>query len=233
MRAIVDERWDRTEAVPLIKLRASFIQINPSSQQHQVDWNTIDQSNMETQKQIPVMSSVKVMEQIITGGVDVLRQKVNEGTDLKTLRKKNGMSVLHVAASTASEGALEIVKEIIQNRYIDVNDVNGVRSERLPSGVGLYLGASLRGLQQQRSSRFVFAGARSGYHDYGFGRHDAVSARRESWISAAVRRIDGPHDHGANPSGRQAWSQRSGAGHQQHARPCRRLSNHERVLQPV
>lgn len=102
---------------------------------------------METQKQIPVMSSVKVIEQIITGGVDVLRQKVNEGTDLKTLRKKNGMSVLHVAASTASESALEIVKEIIQNRYIDVNDVNGVRSERLLSGIGLHFGASLRGLQ--------------------------------------------------------------------------------------
>ena len=106
-----------------------------------------DQSNMETQKQIPVMSSVELMEQIITGGVDVLRQKVKEGTDLKTLRKKNGMSVLHVAASTASESALEIVKEIIQNRYIDVNDVNGVRSERLPSDVGLHFGASLRGLQ--------------------------------------------------------------------------------------
>ena len=134
-------------AITLIKLRASFIQINPSSQQHQVDWNTIDQSNMETQKQIPVMSSVELMEQIITGGVDVLRQKVKEGTDLKTLRKKNGMSVLHVAASTASESALEIVKEIIQNRYIDVNDVNGVRSERLPSDVGLHFGASLRGLQ--------------------------------------------------------------------------------------
>lgn len=48
---------------------------------------------METQKQIPVMSSVELMEQIITGGVDVLRQKVKEGTDLKTLRKKNGMFI--------------------------------------------------------------------------------------------------------------------------------------------
>ena len=85
---------------------------------------------MKTQKQIPAMNNVKVMEQIVTGGVDVLREKVSEGIDLKTLRKKNGMSVLHVAACTCTENALEIVKEIIQNRYIDVNDVNGVGSGR-------------------------------------------------------------------------------------------------------
>lgn len=96
-----------------------------------MDWKTIDQSNMETQKQIPAMNGVKLMEQIITGGVDVLRQKVSEGTDLKTLRKKNGMSILQVAASTATDSALEIVKEVIQNRYIDVNDVNGVGPDAL------------------------------------------------------------------------------------------------------
>ena len=102
---------------------------------------------MKTQKQIPAMNNVKAMEQIVTGGVDVLREKVSEGIDLKTLRKKNGMSVLHVAACTCTENALEIVKEIIQNRYIDVNDVNGVGSRVLSSVLGLYLGSPLRSLQ--------------------------------------------------------------------------------------
>ena len=123
---VVDERWDRTEAIPLIKLRASFIHINPNEKKHQVDWNTLDQNNMESQKKLPEINGVKVMEQIVAEGVEVLREKIKEGIDLKTLRKKNGMSLLHVAASTTSENALEIVKEIIQNRYIDVNDVNDV-----------------------------------------------------------------------------------------------------------
>ena len=117
----------------------------PSNRTHQVNWKNVDNSTLASQQRVLPSDGGSIIDQIMAGGVKTLHEKVEEGVDLKSVRKKNGMSILHVAASSSLESAQAIVEEIINCGYLDVNDVNGV-GIRMLYYVGMYHGTALRSL---------------------------------------------------------------------------------------
>lgn len=108
-----------------------------------MNWQKVDSSTLASQQRVLPSDGGKIIDQIMAGGVKTLHEKVEEGIDLKSVRKKNGMSVLHVAASSSLESAQAIVEEIINCGYVDVNDVNGV-GIRMLYYAGVYHCAALR-----------------------------------------------------------------------------------------
>lgn len=109
-----------------------------------VDWSVVDQDlvdgmtraleeqrqaeqqkerSLEVKKEpLDAAGAGELLSRILAGGVTVLEEEMEKGIELKVVRNANGMSLLHAAAASSSEYAEEIVREVIERRWIDVND---------------------------------------------------------------------------------------------------------------
>ena len=66
------------------------------------------------------------MNRFIQNGVNDLKEAIQNGLDIRNLRNKYGMTLLHVAAASSNEHAFSIVQYIVDHQLLDVNEKSKV-----------------------------------------------------------------------------------------------------------